>query len=127
MDVVADTLAKLKNAVSRKVPKVEVKKSGIIRDILSVLKKEGYIIDYKDSNESKYSFTVQLKYINGKPAISGFKRISKQSNRVYSGADALPKVFNNMGVAVITTSKGVLTDKEARSLRVGGEILCYVW
>ncbi len=127
MDIVADTLSKLKNSISRKAARVDVKKAGLIGDILSVMKKEGYIIDFKDSSESKYSYTVSLKYVNGKPAVMGFKRISKLSRRVYSSVDSLPRVFNNFGIALITTSKGVLTDKEARSLGVGGEVLCYIW
>jgi small subunit ribosomal protein S8 len=127
MDIVANTLTKIRNAAARKMPKVDVPKSGIIGDILSVMKKEGYIIDHKDSSESKYSYTVLLKYANGKSAIAGLKRVSKLSRRVYVKIDSIPRVFNNLGIAVITTSKGVLTDKEAKALGVGGEVICYIW
>jgi small subunit ribosomal protein S8 len=127
MDVIANFLTKIKNSVSRKAAKVDVMKSGVVSDILSVMKKEGYIADYKDSNESKYSITVILKYNNGKSVISGLKRISKLSRRVYVKSDDVPSVFNNLGIAVISTSKGVLAGKEARALKVGGEVLCYIW
>lgn len=127
MDVIANTIAKIKNALSRKLPVVEVTKSGMVSDLLQLMKKEGFINDYSDSQKSKYSISVNLKYVNGKPAIQGMKKISKLSRRVYTSADAVPRVYNNLGVAVITTSKGVLTDKEARALKVGGEVVCYIW
>lgn len=127
MDVIANFLAKMRNAIVRKAPKVDVMKSGIISDILNVMKKEGYIVDYKDSPDSKYSYTVTLKYLNGKSVISGLKRISKLSKRVYTKVDSVPRVFNNLGISIVSTSKGVLTDKESRALNVGGEVLCYVW
>lgn len=127
MDVIANVIAKMKNALSRKAPAVEVMKSGLVADLLQLMKKEGYINDFSDSQKSKYAITVSLKYFNGKPSIKGMKKISKLSKRVYTGADSVPRVFNNLGVAVITTSKGVLTDKEARALKVGGEVICYIW
>ena len=127
MDVIANVIAKMKNALNRKAPTVEVMKSGLVSDLLQLMKKEGFINDFNDSQKSKYAITVSLKYINGKPSIRGMKKISKLSKRVYTGAESLPRVYNNLGVAVITTSKGVLTDKEARALKVGGEVICYIW
>jgi small subunit ribosomal protein S8 len=127
MDTIADSLTKIRNVLPRKFPKVEVVKSGIVRDVLSIMRKEGYIADFKDSQDSPYRYTVLLKYVSGKPAIQGLKRISRMSKRIYVKRDAVPRVFNNFGVAVISTSKGVLTDKEAKSLGVGGEVLCYIW
>lgn len=127
MDVIADSLTKIRNSIKRKAPKVDVLKSGLMSDILNVMKKEGYVADFKDSSESKYHTTVILKYSGGKSVISGIKRVSKLSRRVYVKSDSIPRVYNNLGIAVVTTSKGVLTDKEARSLNVGGEVVCYIW
>jgi small subunit ribosomal protein S8 len=127
MDVIADFLTKIRNSLKRKVDKVEVVKSGIIGNILNVLKKEGFISDFRESADSKFRYTVFLKLSNGKPVITGLKRISKLSKRIYVKADNIPKVYNNLGIAVISTSKGVITDKEARALKIGGEVICYVW
>lgn len=127
MDIIADSLTKIRNALIRKMPVVDVKKSGVVEDILNLMKREGYINDYKQSENSPYSFSISLKYVNGKSSLVGMKRVSKLSRRQYAGVDALPRVNNNYGVAVISTSKGVVTDKEACALGVGGEILCYIW
>ncbi len=127
MDTVANALAKMKNAIARKSPVVELKKSGLVGDILHVLKKEGYILDYSDSPNNRYGFSVKLKYVGGKPSIMGMQKVSRLSRRVYVKSDAVPRVFNNLGISILTTSKGVLTDQEARALKVGGEILCKVW
>ena len=127
MDIIANSLTKIRNAVSRKREKVDVMKSGIVGNILNVMKKEGYISDFKDSSESKFSYTVFLKWVNGKSALNGLKKISKLSRRVYVNIDSIPKVYNNLGTAIISTSKGVITDKEARALKVGGEVICHVW
>lgn len=127
MDVIANFLTKIRNAMMRKMAKVDVVKSGLISEILNVLKKEGFILDYKNSTESKYSYTVFLKYSNGKSVIKGLERVSRLSRRVYVKVDSVPKVFNNLGIAIISTSKGVLTDKEAKAIGVGGEVLCNIW
>lgn len=127
MDTVANALAKMKNAIARKSPVVELKKSGLVGDILHVLKKEGYILDYSDSPNNRYGFSVKLKYVGGKPSIMGMQKVSRLSRRIYVKSDAVPRVFNNLGISILTTSKGVLTDQEARALKVGGEILCKVW
>ncbi len=127
MDVIGDALTKIRNAGMRKHEQVNVKKTNLIESILRILKNEGYILDYKDAQKDKYSFTVNLKYNNGKFVIEGLKRISLLSRRIYSGKKSIPSVYNNYGISIISTSKGVLTDKEARSLGVGGEVLCYIW
>jgi small subunit ribosomal protein S8 len=127
MDIIANFLTKIRNSLVRRVERVEVTKSGIIGDILNVMKKEGFISDYKDSPDSKFKFIVFLKLINGKPVINGLKRISKLSKRVYVNSDNIPKVYNNLGISIISTSKGVLADKEARALKIGGEVICNIW
>ncbi len=127
MDIIANFLTKIRNSLVRRVERVEVAKSGIIGDILNVMKKEGFISDYKDSPDSKFRFIVFLKLINGKPVINGLKRISKLSKRVYVNSDNIPKVYNNLGISIISTSKGVLADKEARALKIGGEVICNIW
>ena len=127
MDIIGNALTKIRNALMRGHPFVDVQKTNLVEDILEIMKREGYIEDFKSSDNSKYGYTVALKYHNGKPAVDGLKRVSKLSRRLYVGKDKIPSVYNNYGIAIISTSKGVLTDKEARSLGVGGEVLCYIW
>jgi len=126
MDIIADSLTKIRNAIMRSLPKTTVKKTKLIEELLKIMKREGYIENYKDSDQL-YMIDITLKYINGKSVIDDLKRISKLSRRVYVGKKSIPRVYNNFGIAILTTSKGVITDKEARSLGVGGEVLCYVW
>ncbi|MGC8764632.1 MAG: 30S ribosomal protein S8 [Brevinematia bacterium] len=127
MDVIADTLVRIKNALKRKFSSVDVRQSTLIKNLLEIMKREGYIEDFSTSSENKYFFTVKLKYYNGKPVISGLKRISKLGKRVYVSFKNITSVYNNLGIAIISTSKGVMTDREARELGVGGEVICYVW
>lgn len=128
MDIVADSLTKIRNAVMRKHKTVAVKKTRFIENILHIMEKEGYILGYKDAKDSPYFFEVTLKYTeSGTSAIKGMKRISKLSRRLYVNKERIPRVFNNYGTAIISTSKGVITDKEARDLGVGGEVVCYIW
>lgn len=128
MDTIANALTKIRNALMRKIKAVEVKKSGIVENILAIMKREGYIVDFKQSQKNPYHFEVELKYTkDGKSVIDGLERVSKGSKRAYVGKDSVPRVFNNYGIAIITTSKGVLTDKEARAIGVGGEIVCNIW
>jgi small subunit ribosomal protein S8 len=128
MDKIADTLTKIRNAGARRITTVDVAKNNLIEDILKILKKEGYIMDYSQSKDSPYAFTVILKYqANGKSVIAGLRRVSHLSRRVYVSKDKIPSVYNNMGVAILTTSKGVLTNKEARAIGIGGEVICSVW
>lgn len=127
MDNISNAFAKMKNAISRKKPTVNVVKSNVMESILGLLKKEGFIEDFQNSTESKFQFSVKLKYYKGKSVIQGIEKVSKLSRRVYCSVDNLPRIFNNLGVAIVSTSKGVLTDKEARALGVGGEVIGKVW
>ncbi|MGL5254962.1 MAG: 30S ribosomal protein S8 [Brevinema sp.] len=126
MDIIADSLTKIRNAAMRRLPKTNVKKTKIVEGLLKIMVREGFIESFKDAG-IPYSIEVVLKYNNGKCVIDGLQRVSRQSRRIYVGQDKLPRVYNNYGIAVLTTSKGVITDKEARSMGVGGEVLCYIW
>jgi len=127
MDVIADSFVAIKNASKRKMQTVNVIKSNMMEEILKILKREGYILDYYESPEVKYKFVVKLKYYNGKSVIQEIKKVSKLSRRIYVGVDNIPTVKNNYGIAILTTSKGILTNKEAKILNVGGEVICYIW
>jgi small subunit ribosomal protein S8 len=128
-DPIADMLTRVRNANRMRHEKVEMPASRLKADILTVLKKEGFIVDYtvvKDATQGK--IIVTLKYTDSKErVIKGLKRISKPGLRVYTSVDDLPKVLNGLGVALISTSKGIMTDREARLAQVGGEVLAYVW
>jgi small subunit ribosomal protein S8 len=127
-DPIADYLTRIRNATKAKKVRVEIPASRIKIGLSEILKNLGYIIDYEiiaDTKQKKLNLV--LKYKNGIPAINGLKRISKPGLRVYRGADKLPKVLNGLGTAVISTPKGLLTDKDARKLLVGGEVVCYIW
>ncbi len=126
MDIIADSLTKIRNAAMRSLPRTSVKKTKLMEELLKIMKNEGYIENYRDSAQP-YMTDVTLKYINGKSVIDDLKRVSKLSRRVYVGKDSIPRVYNNYGIAILTTSKGVITDKVARSLGIGGEVLCYIW
>lgn len=123
-DPVGDTLIRIKNGYAASKSEVTVRYSKLIKQICELLKKEGYIVGYKDSGNQ---IVVSLKYDSRTAALSGVKRVSKPSLRVYKGADSLPRVLNGLGVAIVSTPKGVMTDKEARKLHIGGEVLALVW
>lgn len=127
-DPIADYLTRVRNATRAKKPRVEIPASKMKIGLTEILKNTGYVIDYEiiDDNKQK-KINLVLKYKSGIPAISGLKRISKPGLRVYKAADKLPRVLNGLGTAVISTPKGLLTDKEARNLLVGGEVICYIW
>ncbi|MCM8790112.1 MAG: 30S ribosomal protein S8 [Candidatus Omnitrophica bacterium] len=128
-DPIADMLTVIRNASSAKKDVVEVKNSVLSEGIVKILKREGFISNYKIIKDNKQGIIrVYLKYLkNGTPAILGLKRVSRPGLRVYSKANALPRVYSGLGVAIISTSKGLLTDEEARDKKVGGEVLCYAW
>jgi small subunit ribosomal protein S8 len=128
-DPIADMLTVIRNASSSKKDVAEVKGSLLSESVLKILKKEGFISNYKTIKDNKQGILrVYLKYLkSGTPAILGLKRISKPGLRIYKKADELPKVYGGLGVAIISTSKGLLTDEEARENKVGGEVLCYAW
>jgi len=127
-DPIADYLTRIRNATKAKKIRVEIPASKIKIGLSEIFKNLGYIIDYEiiDDNKQK-KLNIVLKYKNGVPAINGLKRISKPGLRVYKAADKLPKVLNGLGTAVISTPKGLLTDKDAKSRLIGGEVICYIW
>lgn len=128
-DPIADMLTIIRNASSTKKEAVEVRNSVLSENIVKILKREGFISNYKLMKDSKQGILrIYLKYLkNGTPSILGLKRISRPGLRVYKKSDELPKVYGGLGVAVISTSQGLLTDTEAREKKVGGEIICYAW
>ena len=127
-DPIADLLVRIKNANAMRHETVEVPSSKTKTAILAVLKQEGFIADYAVSEGVKSVTTVTLKYTeNNQRVIKGLKRISKPSLHVYAKSEDLPKVLNGLGIAIISTSQGIMTDKEARKLNIGGEVLAYVW
>ncbi|MDY0294496.1 MAG: 30S ribosomal protein S8 [Acholeplasmataceae bacterium] len=128
-DPIADMLTRIRNANRMRHEKVEMPASRLKADVLSVLKKEGFIVDYQVAKEGvQGKIVVTLKYTTTKErVIKGLKRISKPGLRVYTSVENLPKVLNGLGIAVISTSKGIMTDREARLAQVGGEVLAYVW
>jgi len=127
-DPIADYLTRIRNATKAKKVRVEIPASRTKIGLSEILKNLGYIIDYEIIDDTKQKrLNIVLKYKSGVSAISGLKRISKPGLRVYRSADKLPKVLNGLGTAVISTPKGLLTDKDARTQLVGGEVICYVW
>ena len=128
-DPIADMIARIKNGLMRSHKKIEMPASIFKTRILDVLKNEGFIIDYKiEKKESnKTSLEINLKYNSGTPVISAIERISKPGRRIFSSASSLPKINNGFGIAIISTSKGVMTDVDARRQKLGGEIICKVF
>ena len=127
-DPIADLLVRIKNANAMRHETVEVPSSKTKTAILAVLKQEGFIADYAVSEGVKSVTTVTLKYTeNNQRVIKGLKRISKPSLHVYAKSEDLPKILNGLGVAIISTSQGIMTDKQARKLNIGGEVLAFVW
>ena len=127
-DPIADMLVRIKNANAMRHETVTVPTSKTKSAILAVLKSEGFIADYTATQEVKSVTTITLKYTeDNQRVIKGLKRISKPSLHVYAKSEELPKVLNGLGVAIISTSQGIMTDKQARKLNIGGEVLAYVW
>ncbi|MEO8232403.1 MAG: 30S ribosomal protein S8 [Ignavibacteriota bacterium] len=127
-DPISDFLLRIRNASKAKKLRVEIPASQMKIGLADILKKESFIHDYSIIDDNKQNvIKIQLKYRDGASAISGLKRISKPGLRIYKDASKLPRVLNGLGTAVISTSNGLLTDKEARSQSVGGEVICYIW
>ena len=129
VDPISDMIARIRNAQMRLSKNVTIPNSKFRIRILEVLKQEGYISDYKllsDSN-NKNTLFVDLKYSNGLPVIREIKIISKPGRRIYAKADSIPKIQNGLGLAILSTSKGIMTDSEARNQNVGGEIICRIF
>ena len=128
-DPVADMLTRIRNASSAKHETVDVPASNLKKAIAQILLDEGYIKSFElVDNGNQGVIRITLKYLAKKaPVLSGLKRVSKPGLRIYAGADELPKVLKGLGIAIVSTSKGVMTDKKARELHIGGEVLAFVW
>ncbi len=127
-DPISNLLTIIRNGSQAGKATVDVPASTMTEKILGIFKNNGYVEDYKlMKTNAQGSFKVYMKYENRKPLISGVKRISKPGLRIYKQNDEIPRVINGLGTAVISTSKGVVDDREARKMKVGGEILCYIW
>tara|TARA_B100000073_G_C23559911_1_gene503674 strand:+ start:409 stop:807 length:399 start_codon:yes stop_codon:yes gene_type:complete len=128
-DPIGDMLARIKNAQMRNQKNVDIPSSKFKTKIADVLKEEGFIIDYKinklDNNKS--NLIINLKYNSGNPVINVIERVSKPGRRIFSSAESLPKINNGLGIAILSTSKGVMTDIDARKQKLGGEIICKVF
>lgn len=128
-DPIADMLTIIRNASSTKKSVAEVKNSILTEEIVKILKKERFVSNYKLIKDSKQGILrIYLRYLkSGNPAILGIKRVSRPGLRVYKKAAELPKVYGGLGIAVVSTSKGLMTDQEAREKKLGGEVICYSW
>lgn len=127
-DPIADMLTRIRNAVQARHDVVEVPANKEKIEIAKILKEEGFITDYKVEGEVKKTITITLKYgPNNEKVINGLRRISKPGLRTYAKVDSIPRVLNGLGIAIISTSHGLMTDKEAKAKHVGGEVIAYVW
>jgi small subunit ribosomal protein S8 len=127
-DPIGDMIARIKNAQLRNHKIVELPSSNFKISISEILKNEGYIVDYKiNEDKKKPVLSIHLKYHSGNPVISTIERISKPGRRIFSSAESLPKINNGLGIAIISTPKGVMTDLDARKQKIGGEIICKVF
>ena len=128
-DPIGDMIARVKNAQDRNHKKVELPSSNFKVKIADILKNEGFIRDFKvnSENKNKSTLSLELKYHSGNPVISTFERVSKPGRRIFSSVEGLPKINNGLGIAIVSTPKGVMTDVDARKQRVGGEIICKVF
>ena len=127
-DPIGDMIARVKNAQARNHKKVELPSANFKAKIADILKNEGFIKDFNVAGEEKKPvLSLELKYYSGNPVISNFERVSKPGRRIFSSADSLPKINNGLGIAIISTPKGVMTDMDARKQKIGGEIICKVF
>ena len=126
-DPIADMLTRIRNANQMRNATVSMPSSNLKVEIAKLLLEEGYIENYEVSGEVKKELTITLKYVENERVITGLKRISKPGLRVQASVEKLPKVLNGLGIAIISTSKGLMTDAKARELNVGGEVVAYIW
>ena len=127
-DSIADMLTRIRNANSMRYETVKIPASKVKEEIAKILKEEGFISNYKlEKDNVQGTLVLTLKYDNKQRVITGLKRISKPGLRVYAKHDEVPKVLNGLGIAIISTSKGIMTDKQARKENIGGEVLAYIW
>ncbi|XQP55721.1 MAG: 30S ribosomal protein S8 [Mycoplasmoidaceae bacterium] len=130
MDPISDLISKLNNANKAKLATVKIQTSNLTTSILEILKNEGYIASYsiRNSGKTKRQITIiHLKYKNQIPAINGLRQISKPGLRIYTSAEDMPRVLNGLGIAVVSTSHGVMTNKNAKKANLGGEVIAYIW
>ena len=127
-DSIADMLTRIRNAQTARHETVSIETSIMKKSIAQILLDEGYISAFEEVDAGKNkNLVISLKYVNKSKVITGLKRISKPGRRIYAGAQDLPKVLGGLGIVIVSTSKGVMTDREARKLGIGGEVLAYVW
>ena len=126
-DVIADMLTRIRNAISARHEYVEIPASNTKKAIADILLKEGYIGGVENIEGVQGTIKIELKYQNGKKVITGLKRVSKPGLRIYVGCEEIPQVLGGLGIAILSTSKGIMTGKEAKKLHQGGEVLAYVW
>ena len=127
-DPISDFLTRIRNAAKAKKVRVDIPASKMKISLAEILKKQSFIRDYQVVEDNKQNIiSIILRYTDGESAISGLKRVSTPGLRIYKNAKDLPRVLNGLGVAVISTSKGLLTDKDARQQSIGGEVVCYIW
>ncbi len=127
-DVIADMLTRIRNANSARHETVDIPASNMKKAIADILLEEGYIKGYQVVEDGKQGIIkITLKYIGKKQVIQGLRRVSKPGLRIYSGCEDMPKVMNGLGIAIVSTNKGIMTDKKARKENVGGEILAFIW
>ncbi|KAF0143438.1 MAG: small subunit ribosomal protein S8 [Nitrospirae bacterium] len=127
-DPIADMLTRIRNAITIRAEKVDIPASRMKLEVVKILKEEGFIRAYKILKDEKQGvLRIALKYIDGNSVVSGLKRISKPGRRVYVGGKEIPRVMGGVGIAILTTSKGVASDNTCRRESIGGEVLCYVW
>ncbi|HIS90616.1 MAG TPA: 30S ribosomal protein S8 [Candidatus Faecisoma merdavium] len=127
-DPIADMLTRIRNAKTMRYKEVEIPSSKVKVEIAKILKNEGFINDYKiKKNNVQDVIILSLKYNNKESVITGLKRISKPGLRVYAKADEIPRVLNGLGIAILSTSKGIMTGKDAKAANLGGEVLAYIW
>ena len=126
-DPIGDMIARIKNAQLRNQKMIKLPSSKFKTKIADVLKSEGYIIDYKVNDDEKPLIEINLKYNSGNPVINTIERVSKPGRRIFSSANSLPKINNGLGIAIVSTPQGVMTDVDARKKKLGGEIICKVF
>lgn len=127
-DPISDFLTRIKNAIIANHRMVDIPSSNMKKAIAEILKNQKFILDFEEIKDDKQNILrIYLKYTNGISGISGLKRISKPGLRIYKSSDELPRVLNGYGIAIISTSKGLMTDKQAKKESFGGEVICYIW
>ena len=127
-DLIADAFCMIRNAIMAKKENVDIPASGTLKSILEILKRENYIDNFKQIEDKKQGILrIYLKYLSGKPAIRNLQRVSKSGLRVYVKRDKVPSVLRGKGIAVISSSKGIMTNIEAKAQNIGGEVMAYIW